>query len=166
MFYRSNPLLLQHWIYSKYARLEFSTSGLPSYLNGTLDGFLMKKMREDGRFLPRRFILENNTLCYFVENKTPKAVIKLEDLNVSLNPKKLGKEFCLQIDHLYSGSTRHLYVCHDDSNVIIQWYYALLAGKAVINEVSYYKERYSNYSLIGKKNSIKSRFICILIIVK
>jgi hypothetical protein len=115
-------------------RLEFS-SPTPTYLTGVLDGFLMKKMREDSRYLPRRFILENSTLCYFVENKSPKAVIKLEDVNVSLSPGKLGREASLQIDHMTNGSTRHLYVYHEEGTVICQWFYALLAGKAAIGEV-------------------------------
>jgi hypothetical protein len=116
-------------------RLEFSSTN-PAYLNGVLDGFLMKKMREDGRYFPRRFILEDSTVCYFVENKAPKAVIKLTDANVSLCPGKLGKEASLQIDHLTNGSTRHVYVYHNDGNVICQWYYAFLAGKAAISEVN------------------------------
>ncbi len=97
----------------------------------------MKKMREDSRYLPRRFILENSTLCYFVENKSPKAVIKLEDVNVSLSPGKLGREASLQIDHMTNGSTRHLYVYHEEGTVICQWFYALLAGKAAIGEVPF-----------------------------
>jgi hypothetical protein len=117
-------------------RLEFS-SPTPTYLTGVLDGFLMKKMREDSRYLPRRFILENSTLCYFVENKSPKAVIKLEDVNVSLSPGKLGREASLQIDHMTNGSTRHLYVYHEEGTVICQWFYALLAGKAAIGEVPF-----------------------------
>lgn len=93
-------------------------------------------MREDGRYFPRRFILEDSTLRYFVENKAPKAIINLTDTNVSLCPPKLGKEASMQIDHLTNGSTRHVYVYHNDGNIICQWYYAFLAGKANISEVS------------------------------
>jgi len=96
----------------------------------------MKKMREDNRYLPRRFILENATLRYFVENKSPKAVIKLQDVNVSMSPAKLGREASLQIDHMTNGSTRHLYVYHEEGNIICQWFYAILAGKSAIREVS------------------------------
>jgi len=128
-------LLLQHWIYAKYVDLEFSSPSIPSYLRGSMDGFLMKKMREDGRYLSRRFILENSTLSYFVESKTPKAVLKVQDINVSLSPPKIGRDASLQIDYLINGSTRHIYAYHEHHTAIAcQWYLAIVASKAELGE--------------------------------
>jgi len=130
-------LLLQHWIYAKYVDLEFSSpTGIPSYLTGSMDGFLMKKMREDGRYFPRRFILENFLLSYFVESKTPKASIKVEDLTVSLSPPKIGRDATLQLDHLTNGSTRHIYLYHDQVAIVCQWYLSILASKAGKGELN------------------------------
>jgi len=99
-----------------------------SYLSGQMEGFLMKKGREDPRYFPRKFVLDADgcTLRYYVkEHKNPKAVIPLKDLSLSLCPKKLEHEHSLQLSYMKDGSTRHIYVYHDDPEVIIQWYQSL-----------------------------------------
>ncbi|CAL8124159.1 unnamed protein product [Orchesella dallaii] len=136
------PLLLEHWIVSKYVREEFIcstgnnndqqdvSSPLRPYLLGNMDSFLMKKGREDVRFFPRRFVLDPTTLRYYVKEKSnPKAVIKLVELDVSLSPQKLKHPYSLQLSYLNHGSTRHLYVYHDDPELVCQWYHAIRISK-------------------------------------
>jgi len=108
---------------AKYVREEFASNDKqPSYHKGEMEGFLQKKGREDPRFQPRRFVLENGTLRYYVnEKKNPKAVIPLDDLNMFLGPQKLMNPKSIQISYLKDGSTRHIYVCHDDPETIMQW---------------------------------------------
>lgn len=90
----------------------------------------MKKGREDPRYFPRRFVLDPVTLRYYVKEKSnPKAVIKLVDLDVCLAPQKCSKPYSLQLSYLKDGSTRHLYVYHDDPELVMQWYHALRIGK-------------------------------------
>lgn len=88
-----------------------------------MEGFLLKKGREDPRFYPRRCVLENGTFRYYVKDrdKNPKAVIPLEDMSLSLAPPKLGNGSSMQISYLKDGSTRHIYVCHDDPELLMQW---------------------------------------------
>jgi hypothetical protein len=115
--------VLEQWILAKYLREEFiSHDKQQAYHKGEMDGFLMKKGREDPRFFPRKFVLENGTIRYYVkENKNPKAIIPLDDLSMFLAPEKLGNPSSLQISYLKDGSTRHIYVYHDDPETLMQW---------------------------------------------
>ena len=84
-----------------------------------LQGYLMKKGRENNQFLPRKFVLSeiDNTIKYYVkvlhmmqpfvgsywplkDRKDPKAVIKISDINVAFSPTKIPFPNSLQIDYL------------------------------------------------------------------
>ncbi|XP_054288395.1 arf-GAP with dual PH domain-containing protein 1-like isoform X2 [Macrosteles quadrilineatus] len=128
--------LLEDWICAKYQRGEFmSNDQRPSYMCGNLEGYLMKKGKEDDACRPRKFVLEDDTLRYYVkENKEPKVVIRLGDLNVSFISDRWSERnglqlillrTGLQLTYLRDGTTRHIFIYHDDLQTIIHWYQAI-----------------------------------------
>lgn len=124
--------LLEEWICAKYLREEFSRPERPSFMSGCLEGFLMKRGKEDARYHPRKFTLSevDDTLKYYVkEKKEPKAVLRLSELNVAFAPEKTDNPNSLQLTYLKDGSTRHIYVYHDDPQTIVNWYMAIRCAK-------------------------------------
>lgn len=68
--------------------------------------------------------------CSFeLQTKEPKAVLRISELNVAFAPKKIGNPNSLQITFLKDGSTRHIYVYHDDPETIVNWYMAIRSAK-------------------------------------
>lgn len=129
MFYR---VLVEQWIKAKYQREEFCHPERQGYVNGHMEGFLMKRGKEDARFHPRKFILNetDDTLKYHVkERKDPKAILRISELNVAFAPEKIDKINSLQITFIKDGSTRHIYVYHDSPEVITSWYMAIRCAK-------------------------------------
>ncbi|KAK6640159.1 hypothetical protein RUM44_011845 [Polyplax serrata] len=125
-------ILVEQWIKAKYLRQEFIYRKSQTYLGGTMEGYLWKRGKNDPRFQPRKFVLSENegSLKYFLkEKKAPKAVLKLTDLNVVLSPEKLCCPNSLQLTFLRDGTTRHIYVQHDDPQVIVDWYQAIRCAK-------------------------------------
>lgn len=61
--------LLEEWICAKYLREEFSRPERQSFLSGNMEGFLMKRGKEDPRYHPRKFTLSevDDTLKYYVK---------------------------------------------------------------------------------------------------
>lgn len=99
---------------------------------GYMEGFLMKKGKEDHRYQLRKFVLSesDDTLKYHVkESKEPKAVLRISELNVAFAPAKIEHSNSMQITFLKEGSTRHIYVYHDDPEVITNWYMAIRCAK-------------------------------------
>jgi Arf-GAP with dual PH domain-containing protein len=89
-----------------------------------MEGFLMKRGKEDNKYHPRKFVLSEteDIFKYHVkENKDPKAILRLSDLNVVFAPPKIGHPNSLQLTFIKDGSTRHIYVYHDDAEVINNW---------------------------------------------
>lgn len=89
-----------------------------------MEGFLMKRGKEDSKYHPRKFVLSeaDDILKYHVkENKDPKAILRLSDLNIAFAPQKIGHANSLQLTFIKDGSTRHIYVCHEDPEVINNW---------------------------------------------
>lgn len=132
LFYRGYRVLLEQWIRAKYERLEFYHIDRPSYTSGYMEGFLMKKGKEDHRYQLRKFILSetDDTLKYHVkESKEPKAVLRISEVNVAFAPAKIEHSNSMQITFLKDGSTRHIYVYHDDPEVINNWYMAIRCAK-------------------------------------
>lgn len=85
-------VLIEQWIRAKYEREEFSTQMKPVYMSGYMEGYLMKRGKEDSKYQPRKFILSEaeDTLKYYVkENKEPKAVLRISELNVVFAPEKM-----------------------------------------------------------------------------
>lgn len=46
-----------------------------------------------------------------------------------LSPEKLGTSASLQLTFLQDGTTRHIYLKHDDGQVIVNWYQAIRGAK-------------------------------------
>lgn len=133
-------ILIQQWIRAKYERLEFSQHERPSYTSGHMESFLMKKGKEDSRYQPRKFVLSetDDTLKYYIkETKDPKAILKISELNVAFAPTKLINLNSMQLTFMKDGSTRHIYVYHDDPEVIINWYMAIRCAKLHRLQIAY-----------------------------
>jgi hypothetical protein len=66
-------VLIEQWIRAKYEREEFCHPERQNhYVSGFMEGFLMKRGKEDARYHPRKFVLSegDDTLKYYVkENK-------------------------------------------------------------------------------------------------
>lgn len=66
-------VLVEQWIKAKYEREEFCHPERQNhYVSGFMEGFLMKRGKEDSRYHPRKFVLSEaeDTLKYHVkENK-------------------------------------------------------------------------------------------------
>lgn len=124
--------LLEEWICAKYIREEFSRPERQAFMTGHMEGFLMKRGKEDPKYYPRKFMLSevDDTLKYYVdEKKEPKAVMKVSEINVSFSPSKMEKKNSFQISYLKDGTTRHIYVYHDDPQTIVNWYNAIRCTK-------------------------------------
>jgi len=49
--------LVEQWIRAKYQREEFCHPERQGYVSGYMEGFLMKRGKEDRRYHPRKFVL-------------------------------------------------------------------------------------------------------------
>lgn len=49
--------------------------------------------------------------------KEPKAIMKIEHLNATFQPEKIGNPHGLQITYLKDNSTRNIFVYHEDGKV-------------------------------------------------
>ncbi|CAB3259683.1 unnamed protein product [Arctia plantaginis] len=164
-------VLIEQWIRAKYEREEFCHPERQSYLSGTMEGFLMKRGKEDSRYQLRKFILSENEdtlkyhpatdgcgrttgcldrligrlrvknfgpLRYHVrEHKEPKGVLKLSELNVAFAPAKIGHMNSMQLTFMKDGSTRHIYVYHEDPEVISNWYTAIRCAQLHLLQVAF-----------------------------
>ncbi|XP_025779022.1 arf-GAP with dual PH domain-containing protein 1 [Puma concolor] len=100
---------------------------------GYREGSLWKRGRDNGQFLSRKFVLteREGSLKYFNRNdaKEPKAVLKIEHLNATFQPAKIGHPHGLQITYLKDNSTRNIFVYHEDGKEIVDWFNALRAAR-------------------------------------
>ncbi|GLD63875.1 arf-GAP with dual PH domain-containing protein 1-like isoform X1 [Lates japonicus] len=125
-------VLREQWIRAKYERKEFSEPGKNfTYEEGTRDGMLMKRGRDNGQFLSRRFVLSERegTLKYFTkyDAKEPKAVIKVDTINATFQPEKIGNPNGLQITYLKDYSTRNIFIYHENGKEIVDWFNSIRA---------------------------------------
>lgn len=72
-------------------------------------------------------------LCF----KEPKAVLRISELNVAFAPPKTCNQNSLQISFMKDGTTRHIYVYHEDPEVITNWYLAIRCAKLHRLQVAY-----------------------------
>ncbi|XP_026486836.1 arf-GAP with dual PH domain-containing protein 1-like isoform X1 [Vanessa tameamea] len=91
-----------------------------------------------GRIFDHLRLKNLGRLRYHVkENKEPKGVLKLSELNVSFAPSKIGHMNSMQLTFLKDGSTRHIYVYHEDPEVINCWYTAIRCAKLHLLQVAF-----------------------------
>ncbi|XP_075384315.1 arf-GAP with dual PH domain-containing protein 1 [Tenrec ecaudatus] len=137
-FYRpslSDCLLLrEQWIRAKYERKEFlHLEKQEPYSAGYREGLLWKRGRDNGQFFSRKFVLteREGALKYFNKNdaKEPKAVIRIEHLNATFQPAKIGHPHGLQVTYLKDNSTRNIFVYHEDGKEMVDWFNALRAAR-------------------------------------
>ncbi|KAJ4940693.1 hypothetical protein JOQ06_026988 [Pogonophryne albipinna] len=113
-------MLREQWIRAKYERKEFEfIEKQEPYSAGYREGFLWKRGRDNGQFLSRKFILSERegALKYFNKQdaRDPKAMMKIETLNATFQPAKIGNPCGLQITYLRDNSTRNIFVYHSDA---------------------------------------------------
>ncbi|XP_058876872.1 arf-GAP with dual PH domain-containing protein 1-like [Acipenser ruthenus] len=126
-------VLKEQWIRAKYEREEFTAGGgedLP-YEKGSREGLLWKRGRDNGQFLHRKFVLSDRdgTLKYFHRHdaKEPKAIIKVDTLNATFQPSKIGNPNGLQLSFLKDYSTRNIFIYHENSKEIVDWFNSIRA---------------------------------------
>uniref|UniRef100_A0A8D1DCF1 ArfGAP with dual PH domains 1 n=3 Tax=Sus scrofa TaxID=9823 RepID=A0A8D1DCF1_PIG len=127
-------LLREQWIRAKYERQEFThPERQEPYSAGYREGFLWKRGRDNGQFLSRKFVLteREGALKYFNRSdaKEPKAVMKIEHLNATFQPAKIGHPHGLQVTYLKDNSTRNIFVYHEDGKEMVDWFNALRAAR-------------------------------------
>ncbi|XP_036171358.1 arf-GAP with dual PH domain-containing protein 1 isoform X3 [Myotis myotis] len=137
-YYRPTPsdchLLREQWIRAKYERQEFTDPEKQEpYSAGYREGFLWKRGRDNGQFLSRKFVLteREGALKYFNRHdaKEPKAIMKIEHLNATFQPAKIGHPHGLQVTYLKDNSTRNIFIYHEDGKEMADWFNALRAAR-------------------------------------
>ncbi|XP_014390755.1 PREDICTED: arf-GAP with dual PH domain-containing protein 1 [Myotis brandtii] len=100
---------------------------------GYREGFLWKRGRDNGQFLSRKFVLteREGALKYFNRHdaKEPKAIMKIEHLNATFQPAKIGHPHGLQVTYLKDNSTRNIFIYHEDGKEMADWFNALRAAR-------------------------------------
>ncbi|XP_053835099.1 arf-GAP with dual PH domain-containing protein 1-like isoform X2 [Vidua macroura] len=120
--YNDCQVLREQWIRAKYERKEFTEPGkqLP-YSDGVKEGILWKRGRDNGQFLPRKFLLSEREGClkYFTKQdaKEPKINVKIDVINATFQPEKIGNPNGLQITYLKDNKTRNIFVYHESGKI-------------------------------------------------
>ena len=65
----------------------------------------------------KKILQQQNCLLLSVKARDPKAVMKIETLNATFQPAKIGNPCGLQITYLKDNSTRNIFVFHSDAKV-------------------------------------------------
>ncbi|KAK2876939.1 hypothetical protein Q8A67_021035 [Cirrhinus molitorella] len=135
-------ILREQWIRAKYERQEFiHIEKQEPYSAGYREGFLWKRGRDNGQFLSRKFILSERegALKYFNKQdaKEPKATMRIETLNATFQPAKIGNPYGLQITYLRDNSTRNIFVYHEDSKEMVDWFTAIRAARFHYQKVAF-----------------------------
>ncbi|XP_061823255.1 arf-GAP with dual PH domain-containing protein 1-like isoform X1 [Nerophis lumbriciformis] len=69
--------------------------------------------------------------------RDPKAVMKIETLNATFQPAKIGNPCGLQITYLKDNSTRNIFVYHSDAKEMVDWFNAIRAARFHYLQVAY-----------------------------
>ncbi|CAG2108265.1 unnamed protein product, partial [Medioppia subpectinata] len=111
----------EQWIRAKYERKEFVNPCDASYTKGHMEGYLWKRGREDGKFLLRKFVLNETegTLKYYVKQtqKMPKTSIRIALLNMNFCPNKIANPNGMQLTWIKDGFTRSIFVYSESGKV-------------------------------------------------
>uniref|UniRef100_A0A8C6Y4I3 PH domain-containing protein n=1 Tax=Naja naja TaxID=35670 RepID=A0A8C6Y4I3_NAJNA len=157
-------LLREQWIRAKYEREEFIfTEKQEPYSAGYREGYLWKRGRDNGQFLSRKFVLSERegALKYYNRNdaKEPKAIMKIEHLNATFQPEKIGNAHGLQITYLKDNSTRNIFVYHEDGKEMVDWFNAIRAARFHYLQVAF--PGASNIDLVPKlsRNYLKEGYM-------
>ncbi|CAG5897802.1 unnamed protein product [Menidia menidia] len=132
--YKDCLLLRDQWIRAKYDRKEFlCVERQEAYSAGYREGFLWKRGRDNGQYLSRKFILSERegVLKYFNKHdaREPKAIMKINTVNATFQPTKIGTAHGLQITYLKDNSTRNIFVYHEDGKEMVDWFNAIRAAR-------------------------------------
>ncbi|XP_074512756.1 arf-GAP with dual PH domain-containing protein 1-like isoform X1 [Sebastes fasciatus] len=127
-------LLREQWIRAKYERKEFLfVERQEPYSAGYREGFLWKRGRDNGQYLSRKFILteREGVLKYFNKHdaREPKAIMRINTLNATFQPTKIGMAHGLQITYLKDNSTRNIFVYQEDGKEMVDWFNAIRAAR-------------------------------------
>lgn len=127
-------LLREQWIRARYERQEFmDVQRQEPYSTGYREGLLWKRGRDNGQYLSRKFILSerDGVLKYYrPDAKEPKGVVKMDSLNATFQPTKIGNAHGLQISYLTTNNTtRNLFVYHADGKEMVDWFNAIRAAR-------------------------------------
>ncbi|KAL6477208.1 hypothetical protein MHYP_G00157070 [Metynnis hypsauchen] len=127
-------LLREQWIRARYERSEFIyVERQEPYSAGYREGFLWKRGRDNGQFLSRKFILSERegALKYFNKHdaREPKASMKIQTINATFQPTKIGNPHGVQITYLKDNSTRNIFVYHEDGKEMVDWFNAIRAAR-------------------------------------
>ncbi|XP_016852416.2 arf-GAP with dual PH domain-containing protein 1 isoform X4 [Anolis carolinensis] len=157
-------LLREQWIRAKYERKEFIyIEKQEPYSAGYREGFLWKRGRDNGQFLTRKFVLSERegALKYYNKNdaKDPKAIMKIEHLNATFQPGKIGNPHGLQITYLKDNSTRNIFIYHEDGKEMVDWFNAIRAARFHYLQVAF--PGASNADLVPKlsRNYLKEGYM-------
>jgi len=136
-------ILKEQWIRAKYEREEFIHTSKQRYTRGTMEGYLYKRSKVDNTVKQRKFVLseKDKILKYYVnDKKEPKAEIRILEINISFAPEKLTESLrkpAFQISFLNQGSTRHIFIYHNDPEVLVEWYMAIRSAKLNLLHVAH-----------------------------
>ncbi|CAL8311246.1 unnamed protein product [Arctogadus glacialis] len=135
-------LLREQWIRARYERNEFAClERQEPYSSGYREGLLWKRGKDNGQYLSRKFILSERegVLKYYNKHdaKEPKAVMKINTLNATFQPTKIGNAHGLQITYLNDNSTRNIFVYHMDGKEMVDWFNAIRAARFHYLQVAY-----------------------------
>ncbi|XP_048870043.1 arf-GAP with dual PH domain-containing protein 1 [Brienomyrus brachyistius] len=159
-----SQVLREQWFHARYERNEFMyIEKQEPYSAGYREGFLWKRGRDNGQFLSRKFILSERegTLKYFNKHdaREPKAAMRIETLNATFRPAKIGSPHGLQITYLKDNSTRNIFVYHEDGKEMVDWFNAIRAARFHYLQVAF--PGASDADLVPKltRNFIKEGFM-------
>uniref|UniRef100_A0A1A8Q1T9 ArfGAP with dual PH domains 1 n=1 Tax=Nothobranchius pienaari TaxID=704102 RepID=A0A1A8Q1T9_9TELE len=135
-------LLREQWIRAKYERKEFMfLEQQEPYSAGYREGFLWKRGRDNGQYLNRKFILSerDGVLKYFNKNdaREPKAIMKIDTINATFQPGKIGTPHGMQITYLKDNSTRNIFVYHEDGKEMVDWFNAIRVARLHYLQVAF-----------------------------
>ncbi|XP_053577269.1 arf-GAP with dual PH domain-containing protein 1-like [Bombina bombina] len=130
--YKDCHVLREQWIRAKYERKEFMNKTTTTS-NVIKVGNLYKRGRDNGQYLPRKFVLSeiDGTLKYYTkpDAKEPKALFKIDSVNATFQPEKTGQAHGLQITYVKDNRTRNIFVHHPEAKEIVSWFNAIRAAQ-------------------------------------
>ncbi len=114
----------EQWIRAKYERKEFvapepAAPEPVTYLAGAKEGFLLKKGKDNNKWNKRWFVLKDNSLAYYKNQRdgAPKERLDMAGVAVVLRTEQMATQFGLQLIYTKADSVRNYFVCADTGKV-------------------------------------------------